>query len=41
MSLLVLGTNNWSLIQAHIAEIIAAIDAATPGSYSEVEIPFE
>jgi len=39
MALVVLGTNNWSLVKAHIAGIMAAIDAATPGSYTEVSIP--
>ena len=39
MALVVLSTNNWSIIKAHIGEIMAAIDAATPGSYTEVVIP--
>jgi hypothetical protein len=41
MALVVLNTNNWSFIKAGIGEIIAAIDAARPGSYAEVEIPFQ
>jgi hypothetical protein len=39
MAVLVLSTNNWDFIKAGIAEIRAAIDAVTPGSYAEVEIP--
>ena len=39
MALLVLSTNNWDLVKAGIAEIRAAIEAVTPGSYAEVEIP--
>jgi predicted nuclease of predicted toxin-antitoxin system len=39
LALLVLSTNNWERIKAHIAEIRAAASAATPGSYVEVEIP--
>ena len=39
MALVVLSTNNWSFIKAGIGEIVAAIDAAAPGSYAEVEIP--
>ena len=39
MALVVLSTNNWSIIKAHIGEIMAAIDASTPGSYTQVEIP--
>ena len=41
MALVVLSTNNWSLVKAHIAEILAAINAVTPGSYTEVAIPLE
>jgi hypothetical protein len=39
MALVVLSTNNWSFIKAGIGEIMAAIDATTPGSYIDVEIP--
>ena len=39
MALIVLSTNNWSFIRAHIGAVMAAIDAAKPGSYAEGEIP--
>jgi hypothetical protein len=39
MALLVLSTNNWDYVKAAIAKIMAAIDAVTPDSYTEVEIP--
>ena len=39
MAVLVLSTNNWDLVKAGITEIGAAIDAVTPGSYADVEIP--
>jgi hypothetical protein len=39
MAVLVLSTNNWDLVKAGFAEIRAAIEAVTPGSFSEVEIP--
>jgi len=39
VALVVLSTNNWASIQMHHVGIIAAISAATPGSYAEVEIP--
>jgi hypothetical protein len=39
IALVVLSTNNWSFIKAGIGEIIAAVHAVTPGSYTEVEIP--
>jgi hypothetical protein len=41
MAMLVLSTKNWSLIKAHTVEIIAAVNAATPGSCAAVAIPFE
>jgi hypothetical protein len=41
MALIVLSTNNWASVKAHIVGIMAAVNAATPGSYTEVEIPFE
>jgi hypothetical protein len=31
--------NNWDFIKAAIAQIMAALDVVTPGSYGEVEIP--
>lgn len=39
MALVVLSTNNWDLVKAHVAGIMVAISEATSGSYSEVEIP--
>lgn len=39
MAVLALSTNNWELVKAGIAEIVAAISGVTPGSYTEVEIP--
>jgi hypothetical protein len=41
MALVVLSSNNWASVKAHIAGIMAAINAATQGSYTEVDIPFE
>jgi hypothetical protein len=38
LAILVLSTNNWSEIKAHVGEITAAINAATPGAYVEVDI---
>jgi hypothetical protein len=37
MALVVLSTNSWSFIKAHIAGIMTAVDAVKPGSYTEVE----
>jgi len=38
IALVVLSTNNWDLVRSNIAAIMTAIDAATPGSFAEVEI---
>ena len=41
LALLVLSTNNWEAIKTNVALIAEAVDAATLGSYTEVEIPSE
>jgi hypothetical protein len=35
------GTTRWSSVRQHAERIAAAVASATPGSYAEVEIPFE
>lgn len=35
------GCTKWSRVQLHFERIAAAVNAARPGSYSEVEIPFD
>ena len=35
------GSTRWSRVQQHADRIATAVASATPGSYSEVEIPFE
>ena len=35
------GATRWSLVRQHAERIAAAVASATPGSYTEVEIPFE
>ena len=39
IAVVVLGQGRWSLIKARVTEVVAAVDAATAGSYVEVEIP--
>ncbi|MGH9430773.1 MAG: hypothetical protein ACRD3T_04460 [Terriglobia bacterium] len=39
ISLVVLSTPQWPIVRLHIEKIAAALEAATPGSYAEVEIP--
>ena len=38
IAIVVLGQGRWSLIKPHVARVAAAVDAAIPGSYIEVEI---
>ena len=35
------GSTRWSRIRQNVDRIAAAVASATPGSYSEVETPFE
>jgi Protein of unknown function (DUF433) len=35
------GSTKWSRLRQHTARIAAAVAAAAPGSYAEVDIPFE
>jgi hypothetical protein len=39
IAIVVLGKGRWSVIKLHVAEVVAAVNAATPGSYAQVEIP--
>jgi len=39
IAVVVLGNSPWPLVQLHIPEIVAAMNAAMPGSYVEVDIP--
>lgn len=35
------GSTKWSRARVHIDHIVTAVNAATPASYTEVEIPFD
>ena len=41
LATVVLGQGRWSLIRRHVAAVVAIVNAATPGSYAEVEIPYD
>jgi hypothetical protein len=41
IALVVLSTPRWPVVKLHVEKIAAAVEAATPGSYVEVEIPAE
>jgi len=40
ISIVVLGNSQWPIVRLHLDTIAATVNAATPGSYAEVEIPF-
>ena len=40
ISIVVLGQSPWWLVRQHLEAIVSAVDAATPGSFAEVDIPF-
>jgi hypothetical protein len=40
IAIVVLGKGRWGLIKPHVAKIVAAVNAATPGSLAEVEIAY-
>jgi hypothetical protein len=38
IAIVALGKRRWTLIQSHVASVLAAINSTTPGSYVEVEM---
>jgi hypothetical protein len=41
MAIVVLGNPQRPAVHRHMDRVVAAVNAATPGSYTEVEIPFD
>ena len=41
IAIVVLGQGRWSLIKQYVPQIVTAVNAATQGSFAEVEIPYE
>jgi hypothetical protein len=41
IAVVVLGLQQWPSLRANVARVVEAIEAATPGSYTEVEFPSE
>ena len=39
IAIIVLGDSTWRFVKPHLDRVSAAVNAATPGSYVEVEIP--
>lgn len=41
IALVILSNQQWPVVKMHLDRIVAAVNAATPGSFAEVDIPFE
>lgn len=41
IAIIILGNSTRPVVHRYIDRVIAAVNAATPGSYAEVDIPFE
>jgi hypothetical protein len=39
IAIVVLGNPQWPVLRRHVDRVVAAVNAATPGSYTEVDIP--
>ncbi len=40
IAIVVLGNSQWRIVQRYVRKIAASVNAATPGSYVKVDIPF-
>ena len=41
IALVILGNSQWPTVRLYLDRIAAVVNACTPGSYAEVEIPFK
>jgi hypothetical protein len=41
ISIIVLGNAQWPILRRYVDRVVTAANAATPGSYTEIEIPFQ
>ena len=41
IAFVVLGSQQWPVLRRYVERVVAAVNAATPGSFTEVDIPFE
>lgn len=39
IAIVVLGNSQWRIVQRHVRKIVSVVNAATRGSYTEVDIP--
>ena len=41
IAIVVLGNSTWRIVRLYLERIALSVNAATPGSYAEVDIPFK
>jgi hypothetical protein len=41
IAIVVLGQQQWPRLRPHIQRVVEAVNAATPGCFAEVDIPYE
>jgi hypothetical protein len=41
IAFVVIGNQQWPVLRRYVERVVAAVNAATPGSFAEVEIPYE
>ncbi len=41
IAFVVIGNQQWPTLRRYVERVVAAVNAATPGSYTEVEIPLQ
>ena len=40
LAIVVIGNAQWRVLRLHVARVVSAVDAAGPGTYTEVDVPF-
>jgi hypothetical protein len=41
IAFVVIGNQQWPILRRYVGRVVATVNAATPGSYTEVDIPYE
>jgi hypothetical protein len=41
LAFVVIGNQQWPILRRYVERVVAAVNATSPGSYIEVEIPFK
>jgi hypothetical protein len=41
LAIVVIGNAQWRVLRRYVERVVAAVDAAAAGSYTEVDVPFE